>query len=219
MVRIVFGENDMKQNACNKLAAAMLVILGTPFSIGVVIAGEQITDIQDRNIQARVDEAKAVSGDFLKQLGGTMKREMKAGGPTAAIKVCREVAPSIANDISLKKGWKVTRVGTRVRNPMIGTPDAWEQNVLRVFQERIDKGEKPGDMMHYEIVQEPDGRSLRYMKAIELAPQCITCHGSPEQIPKAISEQLHAMYPHDRAVGYKVGELRGAVSIKQPLDN
>jgi hypothetical protein len=52
-------------------------------------------------VQARVDEAKAVTGAFLKQLGGTMKAEMKAGGPTAAMKVCRDVAPGIANDISL----------------------------------------------------------------------------------------------------------------------
>ena len=173
----------------------------------------------DAEIQARVDAAKAVTGDFLKQLGGTMKREMKAGGPTAAMKVCRDVAPGIANDMSLAKGWKVTRVGTRVRNPMLGLPDAWEQSVLQDFEKRAAKGEKFDAMTYFEVVEEPAGKSLRYMKAIGAAPQCMACHGSAEQIAEPVRAQLKTMYPYDRAVGYKPGDLRGAVSIKQPLDD
>jgi len=173
----------------------------------------------DAEIQARVDAAKAVTGDFLKQLGGTMKREMKAGGPTAAMKVCRDVAPGIANDMSLENGWKVTRVGTRVRNPMLGLPDAWEQSVLQDFEKRAAKGEKFDAMTYFEVVEEPAGKSLRYMKAIGAAPQCMACHGSAEQIAEPVRAQLKTMYPYDRAVGYKPGDLRGAVSIKQPLDD
>ncbi|MFQ5643551.1 MAG: DUF3365 domain-containing protein [Thiogranum sp.] len=173
----------------------------------------------DADMQARVDAARAVTGDFLKQLGGTMKREMKAGGPVAALKVCRDVAPRVANDISLEKGWKVTRVGTRVRNPMLGSPDAWEQRVLQDFRERAAKGEKFDKMSYFEVVEEPAGKSLRYMKAIGVAPQCTACHGSAEQIAEPVRAELKRMYPHDQAVGYRPGELRGAVSIKQPLDN
>ena len=173
--------------------------------------------IDDNEIQARVDEAKKVSGDFLKRLGETMKGEMQAGGPTAAMKVCRDVAPGFANDVSLQKGWKVTRVGTRTRNHMLGLPDAWEQGVLQDFQERAAKGEQYGDMIYFEVVEEPAGKSLRFMKAIGTAPQCIVCHGSNTQIAEPVRAQLNSLYPHDRAVNYKPGDLRGAVSIKQPL--
>ena len=170
-------------------------------------------------IQARVDAAKAVTGAFIKQLGGTMKAEMKAGGPTAAMQVCRDVAPGIANDISLEKGWKVTRVGTRVRNPMLGLPDVWEQRVLQDFEKRAAQGEKYDAMSYYEVVDEPAGKSLRFMKAIGVAPQCLGCHGSADQIAEPVRAQLSALYPYDRAVGYKPGDLRGAVSIKQPLND
>jgi len=173
----------------------------------------------DAEIQARVDEAKAASGDFLKQLGGAMKREMQAGGPTAAMKVCRDIAPGITNDISLEKGWKVTRVGTRVRNPMLGLPDAWEQRVLQDFEKRAADGEKYDAMTHFEVVEEPAGKSLRYMKAIGVAPQCLACHGSAGQIEEPVRAQLKALYPYDRAVDYKPGDLRGAVSIKQPFND
>jgi Protein of unknown function (DUF3365) len=192
--------------------------------IAVMVTASGITPVSqaadaDAGIQARVDDATAVTGDFLKQLGGTMKREMQAGGPVAAMQVCRDVAPVIANDISLDKGWKVTRVGTRVRNPMLGTPDVWEQNVLRDFEGRAANGEKLESMTYYEVVDEPAGRFLRYMKAIALAPQCVACHGDTGQIAEPVRTQLKSLYPHDRAVGYKPGDLRGAVSIKQPLGN
>ncbi|MGB5539030.1 MAG: hypothetical protein WBO37_02975, partial [Gammaproteobacteria bacterium] len=85
------------------LAAAGIVTVSTAAASG------------DADIEARVSAAQAASSAFLKQLGGAMQREMQAGGPVAAMKVCRDVAPDITNDISLEKGWKVTRVGTRVR--------------------------------------------------------------------------------------------------------
>ena len=171
------------------------------------------------DVQARVEDAKTATAGFLQQLGGTMKREMQAGGPVAALKVCRDVAPDIANDLSLHKGWQVKRVGTRVRNPMLGTPDAWEQGVLQDFERRAAQGEKFDAMTHFEVVEEPAGKSLRFMKAIGLAPQCVVCHGSAEQIAAPVHAELQTLYPHDRAVGYKPGELRGAVSIRQPLEN
>jgi len=69
-----------------------------------------------------------------------MKAEMKSNGPVASIKACSEMDPGIAGDLSRKKGWKVTRIGTRVRNPMLGIPDVWEQKVLAEFQKRANKG-------------------------------------------------------------------------------
>lgn len=44
--------------------------------------------------------------------------------------------------LSRERGWRVTRVGTRVRNPLLGKPDAWEQQVLAGFTERAAKGKK-----------------------------------------------------------------------------
>jgi len=200
-----------------KMKISQLLMTASLIASGVAPIANAAGD--EAEIQVRVDEAKAATGDFLKQLGGTMQREMQAGGPTAAMKVCRDVAPGIANDISLEKGWKVTRVGTRVRNPMLGLPDAWEQSVLQDFEKRAAKGEKFDVMTYSEVVEEPAGKSLRFMKAIGTAPQCMACHGSAEQIAEPVHAQLKTMYPYDRAVGYKPGDLRGAVSIKQPLDD
>lgn len=201
----------MKKKVIQSLLVAALIL---PGMLPVASAGSEKDEIQ-----GRVEKAKAVTASFLKQLGMTMKREMKAGGPEAAMKVCREVAPSIANERSLATGWKVTRVGTRVRNPLLGMPDAWEQKVLQEFKKRAARGEKYKTMSYYEVVEEPAGKSLRFMKAIGVAPQCLLCHGSDDQLPDQVRTGLDKLYPHDRATGYKAGDLRGAVSIKQPLDD
>lgn len=160
-------------------------------------------------------EAEATSMKYMQQLGSIMKTEMQTGGPIAAIKVCTELSPSIAGDISRKNGWKVTRVGTRVRNPVLATPDVWEQEVLARFQADADKGKPLQGMTYSEMVKEPNGKYFRFMQAIDIKPLCLSCHGSPSDIPEAVKTLLKESYPHDKATGYEEGDLRGAVSIKR----
>ncbi len=166
----------------------------------------------------REKAASEVAMGFMKELGAAMTREMTKGGPIEAIKVCAELAPEIAGRLSREHGWRVTRVGTRVRNPLLGMPDAWEQKVLAEFAERAEKGETFPSMTRSEVVMEPDGQYYRFMKPIALQPQCALCHGPSEQIPEEIRTVLKKQYPFDAATGYKAGELRGAVSIKQPME-
>ncbi len=162
--------------------------------------------------------ASEVATGFVKELGAAMTREMTKGGPIEAIRVCAELAPEIAGRLSREHGWRVTRVGTRVRNPLLGMPDAWEQKVLAEFAERAEKGETIPSMIRSEVVMEPDGQYYRFMKPIALQPHCVLCHGPSEQIPEEIRNVLKRQYPFDTATGYKAGELRGAVSIKQPME-
>lgn len=170
------------------------------------------------DVEQRQQRAAAATKSLAQQLGGALKKEMAAGGPAQAIGVCRDLAPKIAGELSRENGWRVTRVGTRVRNPLLGTPDAWEQQVLKDFQVRAAGGEAVADMSFSTVVEEPDGRYFRFMKAIPVQAACLNCHGPAEKIAAGVQEQLASHYPMDRAVGYREGELRGAMSIKQPLD-
>ena len=44
---------------------------------------------------------------------------------------------------------------------------------------------------------------------------CLICHG--DNIDSTISTKLNELYPNDKAVGYKAGEIRGAFTITQPM--
>lgn len=188
-------------------------LAGTSVVLALVASGVY-ADVTERE-----KAASEVARILLKELGEAMTREMTKGGPTEAIKVCAELAPDIAGRLSREHGWRVTRVGTRVRNPLLGMPDAWEQKVLAEFAERAVKGEPFAGMSRSEVVTEPGGQYFRFMKPIVLQPTCLLCHGPSEQIPESIRTVLKQQYPFDAATGYKVGELRGAVSIKEPLVN
>ena len=166
----------------------------------------------------REKAAQQVAQQFIKQLGGHLKKEMKANGPVKAIKVCKEVAPVIANNMSLENGWRVTRVSTKPRNSLLGSPDQWERETLASFEARVEKGEQYSDMIRAEVTDESGKSYFRYMKPLVVKPVCLKCHGSNEQIPSAVKAQLDGMYPHDQARNYKIGDLRGAISIKQPMD-
>jgi hypothetical protein len=166
---------------------------------------------------ARKEAAQETAKGFMQELVSALKKEMAAGRPAGAVSVCSDLAPTIAGRISRETGWRVTRVGTRVRNPLLGMPDAWEQRVLVDFEKRAAGGEDIDKMSYAEVVSEPSGKFFRYMKAIAVKNQCLVCHGPDEQIAPQVRAILKERYPHDRAINYKAGDLRGALSIKEPM--
>jgi hypothetical protein len=163
--------------------------------------------------------ARATASDLIQRLGAALKKEMAAGGPDNAIAVCRDVAPGLAGELSRKTGARVSRVSLKTRNPLLGQPDAWEQVVLAEFDQQTAQGAKLETMERSEVVTKRQGRFFRYMKAIPVQPLCLTCHGMMDSIPDSVKARLAADYPHDRATGYALGQVRGAVTIKQPMED
>jgi len=166
---------------------------------------------------AAQQEAEALVDRFQKGLAGKLMEAMTEGGPVRAVDVCRVEAPAIASRLSRESGWQVKRVGTRVRNPVTGLPDVWEQRQLEEFARRLAAGEVPPQVTTYAEVDEPAGRVQRYMRAIPVAPPCLVCHGERDQQTDELKALLDREYPHDAAVGYRPGELRGAFSLRRPV--
>jgi hypothetical protein len=163
------------------------------------------------------EDSRAIVGPFMQQLQAENKKAIMEGGPDSAIKVCKDIAPKMAGDLSRLHGIKLTRVSLKVRNPLLGTADTWEQNTLKQFEARLAKGEKPETLEAAEIVNEPQGKYFRYMKGIVLQQGCVACHGTTEVLDTSVKARLAGDYPHDQAIGYSAGQVRGGISIKRPL--
>ncbi len=161
-------------------------------------------------------EAQALVDRFQQELSGRLTAAVAEGGLLLAIDVCKTEAPAIASRLARVSGWQVKRVGTRVRNPVTGLPDAWEQQQLADFVRRLGAGEPPPQVATYAEVDEPAGRMQRYMRAIPVAPQCLACHGDRGMQSAELLAALAREYPHDQALGYQPGELRGAFSLRRP---
>ena len=164
-----------------------------------------------------LEESRAVAMALMQQLGAALKKEMADGGRDAAISICRKLAPELATKFSLENGWRVTRVSLRTRNPLLGTPDIWEQQALKDFDARAAAGDAADKLEYSEVVTEPEGLYFRYVKALPVQPLCLACHGGVDQISESVKTTLKKHYPHDRAVGYLPGQIRGAISIKRPV--
>ena len=165
--------------------------------------------------EAWVVEARSVSMDVPPKLLAVLQAEIAKSGPEGAIAACQVQAPALARAASERTGWSVKRVSLRNRNPK-AVPDAWERAALEDFDRRAAAHEPAAKLERYEAVQE-DGKTVwRYMRALPTAELCLACHGAPDQLSPAVKAKLAALYPDDRATGYRVGDIRGAMTLRKP---
>ena len=173
-----------------------------------------IPDSYAADYAVEISASRETVKEFMQTLKQELQASMQEGGPINAVSVCNLTAPAIANTYSIRNGWDVGRTSLKLRNPD-NAPDAWERSTLESFEERKRAGEDPVKMEHYEVVRQDGIKELRYMKAIPTGQLCLACHG--EQVDSNVKTRLEKLYPHDQALGYREGDIRGAFTIRQPL--
>ncbi|NDC60775.1 MAG: DUF3365 domain-containing protein [Betaproteobacteria bacterium] len=176
--------------------------------------GMAMADFKGENPMKETREAAAA---MLKELGHRLQTAMADGGPVNAIGVCHTEAPAIAARISSEERITIARVGTRVRNPVLGVPNDWQIEAMKIFADALAKGQNPAELEFVQAVKAGSGSrmELRFAKPIVTQAMCLACHGSPEEIQPEVKAKLDQLYPDDRATGYKVGELRGALVVSR----
>jgi hypothetical protein len=164
---------------------------------------------------AWVADARTVATSVPPKLLSVLTAEIERSGPAGAIAVCRDEAPKLARAASQETGWSVRRVSLRQRNPK-AVPDDWERAALEDFDRRAAAGEKPATLERAEVVQQQGRPVMRYMRALPVVELCTSCHGTPDRLSTAVRDRLAELYPQDKAVGYSVGQIRGAMTISKP---
>jgi hypothetical protein len=161
-------------------------------------------------------KARAATKDLGETLKGQLMSAIKSGGVISAIGVCKTIAPAIAADASGKHGVVVRRTALKIRNPN-NAPDAFETRVLEEFVRKLEAGADPTTLDHSETVTNNGATSFRYMKAIPTAAEpCLACHGT--DVKPEVKAEISKLYPADTATGFKVGDLRGAFSVRMPMN-
>lgn len=127
-----------------------------------------------------------------------------AQGPVEAIAACRVKAPEIAAAQS-HAGVRVGRTSHRLRNPANVGPD-WVRPILAAYvADASDRAPRSATL--------PGGRE-GYAEPILVQPLCLTCHG--EALAPEVAARIAELYPEDRAVGFRAGDLRGVFWIEYP---
>jgi hypothetical protein len=181
--------------------------------IAAALIAPFITTFANAGDDPMLGEARKAATMLPPKLLTALQEEISKSGPEGAILVCKDMAPKMAGEISQQTGWKIKRVSLKPRNEARAIPDAWEKAALEDFDKRAAAGEPPAQLEKGEKV----GNEYRYVKALPVQPLCLSCHGPVDQLTPAVKSVLSQHYPNDRATGYSVGQIRGAISVRKPL--
>jgi len=156
--------------------------------------------------------ATRVTAAAFAALSGRLGEAMADGGPVVAIDVCSVEAEGILDGVAAEHGVRVRRVTDRPRNPA-NQADAGDLELMEMIRTMIAAGDEitphvAGDAAAGTIVRLP----------IRIAmPLCLACHGDTgaDVAPDTLAA-IRNRYPHDRATGYREGELRGLWRVEIP---
>lgn len=152
---------------------------------------------------------------FAVQLKSTLQAGVKQGGVVEGIQVCKTSAQAIAQAHSID-GWTVGRTSLKLRNQN-NKPDGWESEQLAFFDTQMRSGVDPKTLaVSAKVVNEEGIPEYRFMKAIPTGKLCLNCHGS--KIAPNVKSVINQHYPEDKAVGFNLGDLRGAFTLTKSID-
>lgn len=153
------------------------------------------------------------------ELKAALTQSLQSQGAVAALGVCKNMAPAIAQKAATEHQLQIRRVSLKTRNPA-ASPDNYEAEVLTKWLAELAHTEAPRPEALQAVVtevSETDGQQtgstsvFRYMEPLYIEKGCLQCHGS--QLQPEVQQSLKQLYPEDQATGYTEGDLRGAVSV------
>jgi hypothetical protein len=157
-------------------------------------------------------EGPKITAEAFAKLSGALGEAMAKGGPATALSVCREKAPQITKEVAAAHGVTLRRATHKPRNPK-NAVDEIEKAALEAFMAALAKKEAP----KAQVITNADG-SRAFLAPIVLGnPLCLQCHGTPNQdiAPETLAA-IQKLYPDDKAIGFKLGDLRGLWRITFP---
>ncbi len=154
-------------------------------------------------------QGKQVVGMSFTALSQQLQRAISDRGLEGALAFCNVHALPITDSLSETMQVSISRTALRFRNPE-NAPDDIDQQVMERFQQLIAQLGKASDT----LVRNHNG-DLVYMAPIITLPACLQCHGVPDvEIKPQTMDLVRALYPDDRAIGFREGELRGMWKVK-----
>ncbi len=197
----------MRTSRRHNIIAALL--LAVPFHF-------ILSQSDDSKDHAALIKSRTIVTQFMQTYKTILLKAMNNSGASGAISVCADTAQAIAQSMGERQSVAIKRVSTRWRNPA-NAPDRFEDSVLNLLGLRKSEGELHDQSEYFTVVQTDSGTVARYLKPIIVQPVCLSCHGPEQSVTEEIRRTLKKRYPDDRALGYSVGDLRGAVSVVVPI--
>lgn len=164
---------------------------------------------EEKELKYADEMGKKGSALLLKTLGTNMKHAMKSGGVMKALSFCSNEAYALTQEVNQKLpvGVRVRRISTKYRSPA----NAPQENEVKILEALLSL-ESANVIPPQKIVEKVDKDTYKYYTPLTINNKvCLKCHGKVADIDlrRAIAER----YPLDKATGYEMDDLRGAVVV------
>tara|TARA_B100000242_G_C42976250_1_gene453127 strand:- start:168 stop:746 length:579 start_codon:yes stop_codon:yes gene_type:complete len=160
----------------------------------------------ETNNSVILNEAKNLLKETAKQYKNTLIQGLQYNNLEKALKYCnKEVEQLVSKDN--EKGFTIKRVSLRPRNNN-NYPNIYEKEILEKFNKLSLKDNKDFVLEHSEIIKDENNNKFAYVKAIRIKEVCLNCHGS--NISSDLKKEIQKLYPDDKAINYKLNDIRGA---------
>lgn len=153
-------------------------------------------------------EAQKLAQDLKLNLLKNLSQKIEKDGVVKAIPFCHENVKPIAKEAAEERVAKFEfgRTSHKVRNQMNRSP-VWAESYLKEFQ-----GKLKSDVTKNFLLIEHEGKRI-YLEPLYVEAKCLLCHG--EKVSAQVSEKIKSLYPQDQAIGFKQGEFRGFIWVKE----
>lgn len=189
------SEGDHSGDAAGKTTAAKTTGLTLVDNKG--LSAEQVENYHRRGVE--------IVGMTFSALNTALMNAMQGDSAVLkAIEYCHTAAMPITDSLAEHYGVKVARLAEKNRNPENAIVHAADSEIFQKF-----KDTPATELRNAETLQRLSDGSLVFYKAIPLQPQCMACHGPVSTIGPDSYSAITALYPNDKAVGFRPGELRG----------
>ncbi|MCP4344101.1 MAG: DUF3365 domain-containing protein [Desulfobacterales bacterium] len=168
--------------------------LGFGVSRSEKIAAKNYVDllINFRNHQARTIAKAKSKGEF------SLTEATMAFTPAFSARM-------IASKFSENESLTLRQVSEKYRNPL-NKPDDYESQILLKMKSDPEAWRNKASIKKF---FKGNQSFIRYIKPLYITESCMGCHGNPNLIPNIIKEK----YRDDKATGFKIGDIRGALSV------
>ena len=174
--------------------------------MSLLITNISHSDTIETNKSEILNEAKDLLKETSKQYKNTLIQGLQHNNLIKALKYCnKEVKQLISKDN--EKGFAIKRVSLRPRNKN-NYPNLYEKEILEKFNKLSLQDNKKLVLEHSEIIKDKNNNKFVYIKAIRIKEVCLNCHGS--NINDDLKKEIEKLYPDDKAINYKLNDIRGA---------
>lgn len=175
------------------------------------------SNFSSANADPFVEEAKSLASDLKTSLMKNLSEKIAKEGVEKAIPFCHENVKSVAQTAAGKarlEKYQFGRTSHKIRNGQ-NTAQPWAQEYLKVYQgttKETFKGDPSKQFIIHQFVDGPKKKRI-YLEPLYVEAKCLLCHG--ENISPSVQKEIKKLYPDDQATGFKQGEFRGFIWVKE----